>query len=138
VEFRIANTRADMRRVAERLDEFAAAQHLPAAVRHDLNVVLDEVLNNVISYGYPAGAQDEIVVRLICGPEAVVIEIDDGAVPFDPRDAPKADLGTELSARKVGGLGWHFVKNLMDEVSYLRMDNRNRLRLVKKLPAGEQ
>ncbi len=136
MEFRIPNTRADMRRAAERLDEFAVAQHLPATLRHDLNVVLDEVLNNVISYGYPAGAHDEIAVRLIREPEAVVIEIDDGAVPFDPVDAPKAQLDTALSARKVGGLGWHFVKSLMDDISYRRMDNRNRLRLVKMLPGG--
>jgi serine/threonine-protein kinase RsbW len=137
LELRIANTRADMRRLGAWLDDFAAAQHLPATVRHDLSVALDEVLSNIVSYGYPARAQDEIVVRLLREHDTVVVEVDDGAVPFDPLDAQKPDLDATLEARKVGGLGWHFVKSLMDEVSYRRLDNRNRLRLVKRIAAGE-
>jgi anti-sigma regulatory factor (Ser/Thr protein kinase) len=36
--------------------------------------------------------------------------------------------------RPVGGLGIHFIKSLMDEVAYARVDGKNQLRLRKKLP----
>jgi serine/threonine-protein kinase RsbW len=38
-----------------------------------------------------------------------------------------------VETRRIGGLGLHLVKNLMDDVAYRRVDERNRLRLTKRL-----
>jgi anti-sigma regulatory factor (Ser/Thr protein kinase) len=38
-------------------------------------------------------------------------------------------------ATTVGGVGLHFVRNLMDQLEYARRDGVNRLRLVKNLTA---
>ena len=44
-----------------------------------------------------------------------------------------AALGLPTAERRVGGLGIHFVRNLMDKVSYARRDGSNLLKLVKNV-----
>ena len=51
-EIRIANTMSELARVAELVDAFGADHKLPNSVIVALNVSLDEILNNIISYGY--------------------------------------------------------------------------------------
>ena len=53
------------------------------------------------------------------------------AGPFDPlTEAPEPDLTAAVSERRVGGLGVHLTKTLMDEVRYSREAHRNRLSIV--------
>jgi serine/threonine-protein kinase RsbW len=105
---------------------------LPPKLVETLNVVLDEALNNIISYGYREAANDEIVVYLAATPGEIVAEIEDG-VPFDPLKVPAPDLDAPLKDRKVGGLGVHCMRSLMDYVSHERVAGRNRLRLTQKI-----
>jgi serine/threonine-protein kinase RsbW len=133
VELRIASRREDVVGIADALDRFAARHGVSTALIHDLQVALDEVLGNVILHGYKEDPRGEILVRFQRAPDAFAIEVEDGGVPFDPLQAPPADLSAPLQQRRVGGLGVHFVKNLMDDVSYVRTDGRNRLRLVKRM-----
>jgi len=51
---------------------------------------------------------------------------DDGA-PFDPLSQPPPDIHAPAEDRKVGGLGIHLLRSLMDSVEYRRADGRNRL-----------
>jgi anti-sigma regulatory factor (Ser/Thr protein kinase) len=133
VEARIANRLEDLRQVVAMVDRFGAANRIAAGILHDLNVVLDEALNNVITHGFPAGAKGEIVVRLALEDRAVVIEIVDGGRAFDPRQAPAPDLTLPLRERRPGGVGIHFMKTLMDDVAYHRLDGQNVLRMTKAL-----
>jgi serine/threonine-protein kinase RsbW len=57
--------------------------------------------------------------------------VEDDGKPFDPLAAPAPDLTS--AQRELGGVGLHFVRNLMDEVTYTRRDGINRLRLTKRL-----
>ncbi len=52
---------------------------------------------------------------------------------FDPRDAEEPNTKAALKDRKVGGLGIHLVKNLMDRIEYRREGGRNFLSLTKNL-----
>ena len=55
---------------------------------------------------------------------------------FDPTQVAPPDLRSTLKERKVGGMGIHFVRSLMDDVVYARADGKNCLHLRKKLPAA--
>ena len=66
----------------------------------------------------------------------LTLEIEDRGRPFHPLDAPSPDLSAPLRERKLGGLGIHFVKQLMDDVAYARVADINRLRLRKRLDAN--
>ena len=133
MRLRITNERAELARVKEGVDRFAAAHGLPATVLDDLQVSLDEVLSNIISYAYADTATHEIVIQLRIADGALHAVIEDDGAPFDPLTVRLADVETDLSKRAVGGLGIRFIRALNDEVRYERAGNRNRLSLRRNL-----
>ena len=108
-------------------------------VAFDVRLATEEVVTNVIEHGY---AGDEtpgpITVRFRRDPRQVVVTVDDLAPPFDPATIRPADPTAPLEARRIGGLGWHFVTRVMDEVRHEHRHPRgNRLTLVKRLPSSD-
>jgi serine/threonine-protein kinase RsbW len=130
-EIRIDNNLSEISRVADMVDGFAARHQFADAVIFALNVALDEILNNIISYGYEDTGHHEILVRIALGRGNVEAIVEDDGKPFDPLAAPAPDLTGK--DRKPGGVGLHFVRNLMDEVTYTRRDGINHLRMMKRL-----
>jgi len=122
-----------IRNVLSQLDAFLSRNPAFEAVRADFGVALDEVVSNVVNYGYRGGSDRPIVVHVLVRAGCLEVEIVDEGEPFNPleRDAP--DVTQTLDERPVGGLGIHIVKRLMDDVSYHREDGRNHLRFSKRL-----
>src|SRR5262245_38954927 len=130
----IGNTIAEMKNVVDSVDRFGTAHRIPQAVINDLNLCLDELLHNTISYGYEDQEPHSIVVSLSLADGLLIAEVRDDAKPFDPRKAnPAAPEGT-LQSRRIGGLGVHFVKTLMDEIGYTRVGRHNVVKIIKRLP----
>jgi len=132
-ELRIVNKLAELESVREWVERFGAAHALPPQVMTSLLVSFDEVLNNLISYGYPDERDHEIWVRLALDENAVWAEVEDDGLPFDPLAAPPPALNGGIGERPIGGLGIHFLRTLNDEVTYGRHEERNRLRFRKNL-----
>ena len=133
MRLRITNERVELARVKEGVDRFAAAHGLPPTVLADLQVSLDEVLSNIIAYGYADTALHEVVIELRITDGVLHAVIEDDGAPFNPLTVPLADTGADLSKRAVGGLGIRFIRALNDEVRYERAGNRNRLSLRRNL-----
>jgi anti-sigma regulatory factor (Ser/Thr protein kinase) len=125
----IGNSIADMAKVADLVDRFGAEHALPQRAVDNLNVCLDELLNNTISYGYRDDKAHEIAVELSLVDGALLIaEVRDDAAAFDPRQAAAPALDGS-----VGGLGIHFMRSLMDQIDYTRTGDYNVVRITKKL-----
>lgn len=137
IETTIKNSIAEIARVVALIEELASVQNLPASTIWPLNVALDEVLSNIISYGHEDGREHEILVRVSLEQGLMVAEVEDDGRAFDPLAAPSPDIDLPLEERGVGGLGIHIVRNLMDEVTYDRIAGRNRLTLKRALVKGE-
>ena len=120
VETTIANRRDDLARVTRIVEDLAATHHLARDVVADVNVALDEVLTNILTYGYDDDEIHEIRVRLSLDQEVIEVEVEDDGRPYDPTALAPPDLSAPLRDRPVGGLGMHFVRNLMSEVTYAR------------------
>lgn len=132
IEITIVNQGSELARVAGLLDRLGAEHHLAPEVLADMQVALDEVVTNITEYAYTDNAEHKIHIcfRVLDNVLEAVIE-DDGA-PFNPLAIPAPDVSTPLRARRVGGVGIHFVRSLMDEVAYDRAGERNRLVLRKR------
>ena len=137
---RIANTIAELQKVVAFVERFGRDHELPGNIVNDLNLCLDEILNNSISYGYDDGARHYISISLLFDGSVVVAALKDDAKPFDPRLTAPGAVSGDLQSRKRGGLGLHFVNSLMDEVDYAWADGYNFTKLKKKLhlPAGDR
>jgi anti-sigma regulatory factor (Ser/Thr protein kinase) len=136
---RIANRIAELQKVVAFVERFGREHGLPGRVVNDLNLCLDEIINNAISYGYDDDARHEIAISLQFDRGAVVAALKDDARPFDPRLREKPHFSGDLESRKIGGLGLHFVNSLMDEIDYTRANGYNYIKLKKRLkrPGGD-
>jgi anti-sigma regulatory factor (Ser/Thr protein kinase) len=120
-------------RVRDLLDELALANRLPTDPVSDMQVALDEVLSNTLRNGFGDGLPHRVDVALSVDSQTLTAEVEDDCAPFDPLSVPPPDLGPGLHERRIGGLGIHFVRTLMTEVTYARVRGRNRLLLRKNL-----
>ena len=133
----IRNKIGDLDGVRDRVSALERACNLPVALVFDINVVLDELLSNIIHYGYSDDAMHEIHITLSATDAAVEIGIEDDGRAFDPLATPEPDLALPLAQRPIGGLGLHFVRKLMDDVRYKRENNHNYMFLKKNLKQKE-
>ena len=53
-------------------------------------------------------------------PNAIVIEVGDDGVPFNPLKHDDPERPESIETAKVGGLGLFMTKKLMDEIEYVR------------------
>jgi sigma-B regulation protein RsbU (phosphoserine phosphatase) len=132
-EITVSNQLSSIDAVNERFNGFAEEAALSDAVRRRINMVFDELLNNIISYGFDDVAEHAIEVRVGLERQRLVIEVLDDGLPFNPFTQESPDTTLPLEARQIGGLGIHLVQKVMDEVTYERRIDKNLVRLVKRL-----
>src|SRR5438132_54111 len=132
LEIKLNNKVSELERFNQTLREFGQHHGLAPRLVHDLNLALEEILTNIISYGYTDNREHEIKVRLSVQPGEVKAEVEDDGQPFDPLAAPEPDAAKPLEERTIGGLGIHLVRKLMDGLEYKRQGDRNLLTVKKK------
>lgn len=96
----------------------------------EIEIALEEVLVNIINYAYQDQVGDVKVSCKVDDESRFVIEIEDTGPPFDILSVNQPDLSDKISERKVGGLGIHLIKNLMNDVQYFRKADKNVLQLI--------
>jgi serine/threonine-protein kinase RsbW len=121
----------EVSRAAAWLDDLLGNAGLSPRVIATLHVVLDEVLNNILNHAYADLESHQIEIRLTSGNAAVTLEFLDDGVPFDPTQHESAPPPRQDADVRAGGLGLLFVRRLMDEVTFQRVDDRNHLTLRK-------
>lgn len=139
LSIRVSNDLKELAVIAERVDEFCGLRDIPATVAYQVNVSLDELLTNTISYGYADGAQHEIQIDFRIDGDKLLIRIEDDARQFDLTDSDPVNVDTDssLDDRTPGGLGIFFVHQMMDSVSYRRENNKNVVVLGKKFESSD-
>lgn len=130
-EARVENLPALLCHVERTLERGGVDSETAAALR----LAVEEVCVNVIKHGYADRVPGPI--RLLCevDPREVRVTVTDEAPLFDPAQIPPPDLEAGWEDRPIGGLGWHLVRQVVDEVRHeATAQGGNRLTLVKKRP----
>lgn len=128
------NDLSELTKLAADIETFSADQDLPPEVVYALNLCLDEVLTNIISYGLKNKPDDYLIeMELSVNNAAVHATMRDNGVAFNPLKADEPDLNTKVEDRQVGGLGVYFLEQYMDNIQYEREDDQNVLTLSKNL-----
>jgi sigma-B regulation protein RsbU (phosphoserine phosphatase) len=139
VDLTVTNRPGDLEPVVRAMDELGAVHGLPPDGVADVKIALDEVLTNIVTYGYDDEAVHEIHVRLALSRDSLEVEVEDDGLPFDPTTARVLPpTGASVREREAGGLGLHFVRHLVDDVTYVRIGGRNSLRFRKALRRQRQ
>ncbi|MDJ0878875.1 MAG: SpoIIE family protein phosphatase [Halieaceae bacterium] len=115
---------------------WAEKHGIPTNVQRPMNICLDELLNNIVSYGFCDEAVDEqheIELHFRLPDSELVVTIVDDGKPFNPFGNEPPDTCLSVEDRPIGGLGVHLVKNFMDKVHYERHGENNVVTLHKHL-----
>ncbi|MGY1519852.1 ATP-binding protein [Luteimonas sp. A482] len=125
----------DLTRLTAFLD--AACAGVDADAYADLRLASEEVFVNIVRHGYRAGP-GPVEIRVSRGPDRITVLIADQAPRFDPASIPAPGLDAGWADREVGGLGWHLVRRVMDEVGWAPGAERgNAYRLVRHVGKSE-
>lgn len=101
----------------------------------ELGVILDEILNNQISYAFPRTGEPRIWLSLALREGEAELCFEDNGLPFDPLTGPAEAVPAETE----GGFGIQLVRSLSDSQRYTRRGDRNRLTVTKRLrPVGAE
>ncbi len=101
----------------------------------NLNLVLEEAVTNVVMYAYPEGETHQIWLSAEDHNGNLIFTLQDEGEEFDPTLAPEADVTLSAEERELGGLGIFLIRQIMNEVSYQRIDGRNVLTMKKNTDA---
>jgi len=115
------------------LERIGEVLGIPRRLLFEINLALDELFTNIISYGFADTSEHMIRVRISAENDLLTVVLEDDGIPFNPVERLSPELPCTLEECKVGGLGIHLVKNLMDEVVYSRCGNKNVLTLKKTI-----
>lgn len=99
-------------------------------------VALEEAVVNVIHYAYTGQEVGSLDVKAYKDEASGCMEvvIRDHGVPFNPMCYDDSNVPPkDLQNQKIGGLGIHYIKKLVDEIDYDFVDSCNVLKLVKKV-----
>ncbi len=132
LDISLTNDLRELAVVAGEVDAFCARHGIAPAIAYAVNLSLDELLTNTISYGYEDDGQHDIDIALRLEDGVIVVEISDDGVPFEPASAPVPDTDAPLQARPIGGLGIFLVGRMMDSFEHRYSDGRNIVTLTKR------
>ena len=99
-----------------------------------IRLAVEEAVVNVICYAYPEEQEGDISIVAQANSQRLKFIITDSGIPFDPTEASQVDITLPAEERRIGGLGIHLVRKLMDSINYERENGKNILTLVKKIP----
>jgi len=120
--------------LAKAIETLGEEEGWDPALSFQVDLVLEELVQNVISYGYPDGRPGQVVVSIECADGHLRMRVEDDGHAFDPLGLPVPDLEASIADLNIGGLGIHFARTLTDTQNYRRVDGRNCIELVKRLP----
>ncbi|NBR70175.1 MAG: ATP-binding protein [Verrucomicrobia bacterium] len=131
VKITVKNRIEDLLRVNSVFESFATQHEIGGRLRYHLLVSIEEILTNIIKYGFDEEGVHPIHITFRHINEKVEMEFEDRGREFNPLEISEPDLDTPIENRQLGGLGIHLVKKMMDEAKYRREGDRNILMLRK-------
>lgn len=131
--FELTNKIDELERLGRQLENFGNTAGLTKKCLFQINLAMDELFTNIVTYGYPDEGIHNIQFELSLIDGEVLIRIEDTGVPFDPANADIPEPEAAIENCKVGGLGLHLVRKLMDEIRYERSGAKNITTLKKKI-----
>ena len=133
--FELKSKLSELNTLCRHLEDCGNAMELPQKCLFEINLGLDELFTNIISYGFEDEIEHRIKFSLAREKKTLVVKVEDDGVPFNPLETAGPEPPQDLDSINIGGLGIHLVKKMMDDINYQRVEGKNRLVLKKCVAA---
>ena len=112
----------DIEDLTAKVEEYL--DNLDIAIISKIGVIIDEVMNNVISYGRTK-TNKQLVVSIEKSEDGATLIFMDNSHPFNPLTKEKRTAQENIDAGIEGGLGISIVRSISKEVEYTYSNNKN-------------
>ena len=112
-----------------RLEQFGHTHAWSALTLHQVQVVVEEWMENLLSHAMQPGIPLQTELRLDDHPSAWVLTLTDNGPAFDPLKEPTPKMDLDLDDIEPGGWGLHLMRNLAASIHYQRQNGLNCLTL---------
>ena len=129
--FELKSDLGELETLCQHLNRFGEITGLSEACITDMNICLDEMFTNIVSYGFKDDLEHAISFTINLDNLEVTLIIEDDGIPFNPLEKKEPETPPDLIDVRIGGLGIHIVRKLMDAISYKRECNKNKLTMKK-------
>jgi len=133
ITIRIAADVKEIERLNRLVRQFGELHDVPSRTLYAVNLALDELVTNVVLYGFEDPAGREVLINIATAGSELTASVADDGKEFNPLTVKTPDLNAGLAERDIGGLGIHLVRSLMDHVNYQREDAKNVLTVRKRI-----
>ena len=124
-----ANDMQELTHVLQVVNVFLEPRALPSKLVYAVNLILEEILMNIIKYGYDDGESHEIEVQIEVEREEVALTVIDDGREFNPLTVPPPDRSKSAMDRLEEGLGLQFVRHMRNAIEYRREEDKNILKI---------
>ena len=136
----LKNDGYELESFSDAIDDFAEQNGFVERDRYELQLCIEEVVMNVVNYGFDDLEEHDILVDLQLQDDnrTLIVRVVDDGRPFDPlAETQDSDLDSLLEDHAMGGIGYRLVQKYVDDMSYRHQDGRNHLTLTKTVvPQG--
>ncbi len=129
----LKNNLSELDHICRTCEEIGQSLGVSDKLIFEMNLALDELFTNIISYGFQDCLEHIIKVTITTEGDQLEIRIEDDGVPFNPLESKTPDFQCGVEECKIGGLGIHLIKKLMDDMQYQRVADKNILILRRKI-----
>lgn len=134
--FELNSQLSELKALNQHLIAFGRDIGLPELSLSEINICLDELFTNIILYGFNDDSDHKIKFTMTVDDNILIAIIEDDGVPFNPLKRKAVELPENVDSAKIGGLGIHITRELIDKISYERKGKLNRLTITKSIPAN--
>ena len=134
VEMKVKSSTENLGAIREFVEGKAAQSGIDKNIIEKIVLAVDEACTNIIKHAYNYDPSTEFLIRILISKKEFKVLLIDHGKSFDPNQVADPDMPTYLKQRRVGGLGLHLMRHLMDKVEYQNLKgDGNQLILTKKI-----
>jgi anti-sigma regulatory factor (Ser/Thr protein kinase) len=129
--FELKSDLSELKTLCRHLNKFGQVTGLSEAIITDVNICLEELFTNTVSYGFEDDLEHIIRLTFKLDSHVLTLNVEDDGIPFNPLEKKDPEIPADLIDVRIGGLGIHIVRKLMDDIQYKRKRGKNKLTLKK-------
>lgn len=123
---------ASLTEVFRFIEAFMTQHAIDESAAFSINFAIEEIFTNMVKYG--TVSSHDILISLKKKNDDLLISLTDfDVLKFDVTKAAAVDVNQTLKERKIGGLGLHLTKRMVDEIRYEYKDKNSKITLIKHL-----
>jgi serine/threonine-protein kinase RsbW len=133
LSFNLKSDKSELDTLCQKVEKFGNSLRLSKKCIMEINIALDELFTNIISYGFRDHLEHLVKIQLMRENGTLTLCVEDDGIPFNPLETKEIELPCDIVSCKIGGVGLHLVKKLMEEACYERREGKNKLTLKKAI-----